>query len=144
MDSTKTPGLSPKLKKAKWTGPCIIERTLSDLLFVLRLKQRGKSKVLHHDRLKRYLSDDVPPWMADMQILLLEKSAVEPAVRIPDTRDPQTISTSSDDLPSQPPKVDHRPLSSTVPSNTAPTTIRSQRTTRTPARFLTYGSPLHI
>ena len=41
--------------------------------------------------------------MADMQKLLPEKSAVEPAVRIPDTRDPQTISTSSDDPRSQPP-----------------------------------------
>ena len=41
MDSTKTPGLSPS--KLKY------------LLFVLRLKQRRKSKVLHHDRFKTVL-----------------------------------------------------------------------------------------
>ena len=65
-DSTKTKGLSPKLQ-ANWKGPCIITRKLSDLLFEVRLNQKGKATILHHDRLKPFYSDNVPKWMFNLQ-----------------------------------------------------------------------------
>ena len=61
-DSNKTKGLSPKLQ-AKWQGPGVIIRKFNDLVFEVRINQKGKSKTLHHDRLKPYTSDEVPNWM---------------------------------------------------------------------------------
>ena len=66
LDSTKQKGLSPKLNPCKWIGPCVIVRKLSDLIFEIRSRQAGKTKVLHHDRLKPYTSSDVPSWVANL------------------------------------------------------------------------------
>ena len=61
-DSNKTKGLSPKLQ-AKWQGPGVISRKFKELVFEVRINQKGKSKTLHHDRIKPYASDEVPNWM---------------------------------------------------------------------------------
>ena len=66
LDSTKQKGLSPKLNPCKWIGPCVIVKKLSDLIFEIRSRQAGKTKVLHHDRLKPYTSSDVPSWVANL------------------------------------------------------------------------------
>ena len=73
-DSSKTKGLSPKLQP-NWQGPGIILRTLSDLIFEVRLSQKGKLRILHHDRLKPYVSDDIPNWMLNLQTKLRKPSA---------------------------------------------------------------------
>ena len=65
LDSTKSKGLSPKLKLA-WKGPCVVTKKLSDLIFEIRPQQRGKAKILHHDRLKPYSSPDVPNWVSSL------------------------------------------------------------------------------
>ena len=62
FDSTKTKGPSPKLKTMNWVGPCVIIKKFSDLIFELRAAQNGKSKVLHHDRLKPFASKNIPAW----------------------------------------------------------------------------------
>ena len=66
LDSTKQKGRSPKLNPNKWIGPCVVVQKLSDLIFEIRSKQIGKTKVLHHDRLKPYTSVDVPSWVAKL------------------------------------------------------------------------------
>ena len=68
-DSTKTKGISPKLQP-RYKGPCIVTRKRSDLLYEIRHKQKGKGKLLHHDRIKPYLSEDVPHWMSLLQTKL--------------------------------------------------------------------------
>ena len=61
-DDTKVIGLNPKLKNRRWAGPAVIVRKISDLLYEVKVSEK-KSKILHHDRLKEYLSDDVPEWI---------------------------------------------------------------------------------
>ena len=58
-DSSKSKGLSPKLQP-HWQGPGIILRTLSDLVFEIRLNQKGKAKIQYDDRLKPYASEETP------------------------------------------------------------------------------------
>ena len=62
FDSTKTKGLSPKLKTMHWIGPCVVTRKFSELIFEIRVNQSGKSKILHHDRLKPFVSKNIPTW----------------------------------------------------------------------------------
>lgn len=66
LDSTRHKGLSPKLKSARWIGPCVITRKLSELIFEIRSSPRGKTTILHHDRLKPFLSANVPSWAREL------------------------------------------------------------------------------
>ena len=59
-DDTKLKGLSPKLKVNKWSGPYVVTKKFSDLLFELKKNNKTKAKILHHDRLKLYQSEQVP------------------------------------------------------------------------------------
>ncbi len=63
LDSTKQKGKSPKLNPHKWIGPCIITKKYSDLLFEICVKQRGRRRLLHHNRLKPYHSEEIPQWI---------------------------------------------------------------------------------
>ena len=67
MDSTKKKGKSPKLNPFKWLGPCVVTKKFNDLLFEIASKKTGKRRVLHHDRLKPFLSDTVPAWVSELQ-----------------------------------------------------------------------------
>ena len=51
-DSTRQIGKSPKLNPHKYVGPCVVIKKHSDLLFEICSKQKGKRRVLHHNRLK--------------------------------------------------------------------------------------------
>ena len=42
LDTTKTIGLSPKLKSDVWKGPCVITRKISDLLFEIKPGQKKR------------------------------------------------------------------------------------------------------
>ncbi len=79
-DSTRSKGLSPKLQP-NWRGPGIIIRKLSDLVFDIRLNQKGTSKILHHDRLKPYASDEVPRWVSNLQGKLGQDKCTKPDTR---------------------------------------------------------------
>ena len=67
IDTTKTAGKSPKLKFAKWKGPALVTQKLSDLLYVIKASQNARPKVIHHDRLKPYLCDDLPDWIIQLK-----------------------------------------------------------------------------
>ena len=66
-DSTKTVGLSPKLKADVWKGPFIIIRKFGELLFEVKNSPTAKLKVVHHDRLKPYLCNEVPAWLVNQK-----------------------------------------------------------------------------
>ncbi len=68
-DSSRTKGLSPKLQP-NWRGPCIVLKKVNDLLFEVRYSQRGKSIIIHYDRIKKYQCDEIPEWMADLRTRL--------------------------------------------------------------------------
>ena len=139
-DTTRTPGLSPKLKQAKWIGPCIILRTLSDLLFEVRLKQRGKTKVLHHDRLKPYLSNEVPKWMKELQRTLLHngplhKDSNSTGSHGKDQKTPRTVIT--DPLLSPPTAVRVPPVPAVVLPTSGTSPLPERRSNRTKRRPVT-------
>ena len=135
-DSTKTPGLSPKLKPAQWKGPCIIQRVLSDLLFEIRSKQRGKATILHHDRLKRYYSDDVPQWMRDLQKNLLRNGSPSGTTDLsPNLQETACTDNGNISNRHQSPAEAAVPPSTRTEAPTQPPPRRSSRTTRQPARY---------
>ena len=63
LDSTKVVGLSPKLCSNRWKGPQLVTRKISELLFEVKASEKGKTKILHHNRLKPYHGDDIPEWI---------------------------------------------------------------------------------
>ena len=67
LDTTKKVGKSPKLKSDIWKGPCVILRKISDILFEIKNSPKKRSKIIHHDRLKPYLTDSTPQWAVSLQ-----------------------------------------------------------------------------
>ena len=65
-DTTRKLGQNPKLRADIWQGPGIIIKRFSDLLFEVKLQAKGRSKILHHDRLKPYTSSQVPEWLQQL------------------------------------------------------------------------------
>ncbi|VDI29924.1 Hypothetical predicted protein [Mytilus galloprovincialis] len=49
----------------RWSGPFVIVDILSPVLY--KIKNRYKSETVHHDKLKKYQSDDVPAWAVAVQ-----------------------------------------------------------------------------
>ena len=56
-------GLSPKLQYA-YEGPYLVVKRLDDLTFRIQRGPKAKAKVIHHNRLKPYLGDSAPDWLA--------------------------------------------------------------------------------
>ena len=67
LDSTKKLGKSPKLKSDIWKGPCVIIRKISDILFEIKNSPKKRPKIIHHDRLKPYLTESSPQWAVSLQ-----------------------------------------------------------------------------
>ncbi|VDI21707.1 Hypothetical predicted protein [Mytilus galloprovincialis] len=54
-------GLCPKLQN-NWEGPYIVVNKLNDVIYRIQKGPKTKPKVVHQDRLKPYLGEDVPVW----------------------------------------------------------------------------------
>ena len=54
-------GLCPKLQRP-WDGPYIVIKCIDDLVYRIQKGARGKPRVVHTNRLKRYEGADVPDW----------------------------------------------------------------------------------
>jgi hypothetical protein len=63
LNEVKREGISPKLQSAYW-GPCVITQKLSDFIFRIRYKEDGSSKVVHHNKLKKFYggTGSIPDW----------------------------------------------------------------------------------
>ena len=89
LDSTRKVGKSPKLQSRKWKGPYVIVKKLSDLVFELKGSPNSRAHVIHHNRLKPYLSDVIPDWLPTLRNKVMTKS---------DSKSVQDNSTSTADL----------------------------------------------
>jgi hypothetical protein len=72
LDTSRQAGVGSKLKPI-WRGPCLVEKVLSPVLY--RLRDRKRSQVLHHDRIKPCRDRQVPMWLRRLRHQL---SAGEP------------------------------------------------------------------
>ena len=54
-------GRSRKLQRP-WTGPYIVTKRINNVIYKIKLTAKSKAKIVHHDRLKPYLSDSQPSW----------------------------------------------------------------------------------
>ncbi|CAC5413343.1 unnamed protein product [Mytilus coruscus] len=54
-------GLCPKLQN-NWEGPFIVVNKLNDVIYRIQKGPKTKPKVVHQDRLKPYLGENVPVW----------------------------------------------------------------------------------
>ncbi len=141
VDETKTIGKSPKLQQ-KWIGPCVVVRKLSDLVYELKPGPKAKCKRRHHDKLKPYLSDQIPGWVQQTQQKL--STAALPEVNTQGKADtpagpapkPKPVSeckevTGSADV--------NKPTPDTAPPDLASNKRRSPRAKGQPQR---YGNPI--
>ena len=61
-------GLSLKFQRP-WKGPYIITQKLTDVLYRIQENPRGKSKVVHYDRLKKYQGENKPTWFRQNEMV---------------------------------------------------------------------------
>lgn len=61
FNPTRTKGRCPKLQRP-WVGPFTVTHKISDILFRIQRSPHSKPKVVHHDRLKPYLGENIPDW----------------------------------------------------------------------------------
>ncbi|KAJ8957704.1 hypothetical protein NQ318_017599 [Aromia moschata] len=54
-------GRSPKLQR-NWEGPYTIIKKINDLVYRIQLSPRSKPKVVHLEKLARYIGHDPPDW----------------------------------------------------------------------------------
>ncbi|CAC5382935.1 unnamed protein product [Mytilus coruscus] len=66
LDTARKVGISPKLK-APWKGPYVVVEAKSPVL--LKMKDRGREEVVHHDRLKLCIDREIPLWRLRNDIL---------------------------------------------------------------------------
>ncbi|MEW8545559.1 MAG: reverse transcriptase domain-containing protein [Candidatus Thiodiazotropha sp.] len=55
-------GVTPKLQHT-YEGPYLITKKLSEINFLLQLDMYGKSRLVHHNKLKPYEGDQPPSWL---------------------------------------------------------------------------------
>ncbi|CAG2252545.1 unnamed protein product [Mytilus edulis] len=60
LDTARKVGISPKLK-APWKGPYVVIEVKSPAL--LKIKDRKREEVVHHDRLKLCIDREIPLWL---------------------------------------------------------------------------------
>ena len=69
--NSRTKGRSPKLQ-LRWDGPYVIGSKLSDSLYRVKNSNTGRRKVVHIDRMKRYLEPDALCTSSGVRELLQE------------------------------------------------------------------------
>ena len=55
-------GLCPKLQ-SNWEGPYVVTHKLNDVIYRIQKGPKTKPKVVHQDRLKPYLGENIPDWL---------------------------------------------------------------------------------
>ena len=89
LDSATKVGQSSKLK-SPWKGPYLVTEVLSSTL--LRIKDRKRDSVVHHDRLKKCIDRAIPMWLRRMRHKLLDTEA-----KLPNTDSSTSTEDSIDD-----------------------------------------------
>ncbi|KAL3864533.1 hypothetical protein ACJMK2_006207 [Sinanodonta woodiana] len=63
LNELRYKGISPKLQKL-YAGPIIVKKKINDLNYVIILDERGREKLLHHNKIKPYVREN--PWVNKM------------------------------------------------------------------------------
>ena len=61
LQEARKVGVSPKLEK-RYDGPFLVKKKLSAINFEIQLNKDGQSRLVHHNKLKRYEGDNPPKW----------------------------------------------------------------------------------
>ena len=121
---------------SKWVGPCYVVERVGEVVYRVRLAPRGRTVVLHSDRMAPYRGNQQPAF-----------PRMTPRARV---RSPRYRRTRTRQQQNVPQGEEVTPLGFVVPRNTAPTTgtprldggvRRSQRERRLPSRFQDYALP---
>ena len=67
LDTCRIVGKSLKLKREVWKGPFVIVRKISDILYQVKGPPKAKSKIVHHDRIRRFKFNSIPQWVLSLQ-----------------------------------------------------------------------------
>ena len=94
LDQTKIKGRCKKIEPQLWRGPFIITKKLSDLLFEIQGKPGTRSKIVHHDRIKKFYSKLLPEW-------IISKSGPFPQASVPRGKDRKSFVSSQGQTPAQ-------------------------------------------
>ena len=78
IDTSRQAGVGSKLKPI-WRGPCLVEEVLSPVVY--RVRDRRRSQVLHHDRLKPCRDRSVPTWLRRLRRQLLAGEPLDAPTR---------------------------------------------------------------
>ena len=128
-------GRCPKLDR-KWVGPCYVVERVGEVVYRVRLAPRGRTVVLHRDRMAPYRGTQRPAF-----------PVTTPRARIRSPRHRRNPPRQQQNVPQG---EDVTPLGAVVPRNTAATMgtplldggeRRSQRERRIPGRFQDYALP---
>jgi transposase InsO family protein len=65
LNQSRRKGRCPKLQK-NWLGPMLVETRINDVTYKLRISAHD-TKIVHFEKLKRYLALDVPRWMVPIR-----------------------------------------------------------------------------
>ena len=57
----RLPGLTPKLMRP-WEGPYVVLKNINDLIYRIQLSKRSKPRVVHRNRLWKYMGPNPPTW----------------------------------------------------------------------------------
>ena len=61
LNENRKVGISPKLQ-VKYFGPCLVIMKVNDLDYVIQINDKGKRKLVHHNKLKPYEGDQSLGW----------------------------------------------------------------------------------
>ena len=56
-------GFNPKLQRPL-KGPCQVIAKISDILYRIKQSPRHRSRVVHHDKLRKYRGRNLPTWFS--------------------------------------------------------------------------------
>ena len=134
LDSTRKQGVSKKLSPNQWSGPFIIARRLSDLLYEIQPRDENKKKVVHYNRLKPYREREELPWMRKARAQMATQQPEVPDTTPPPTAsDPTPQPSEVPDATPQPAPSD--PITTPLPENSSFLSGRPKRSALPPVRF---------
>ena len=50
-----------------WKGPFVVVRKISDISYQIKGHPKTKSKIVHHDRIRRFKCNSIPQWVLPLQ-----------------------------------------------------------------------------
>ena len=70
LNEARIEGLSPKLQPT-YLGPYLIIEKLNDLVFKIQVAKSGRSRIVHHNKLKRFEGHTYPKWIGACKVSLM-------------------------------------------------------------------------